>query len=239
MKRVIISSLLCLVIASCASLQVPPIALPTNTAQPTATSVATSTPTLEATATGVLMSDGLIMLSPNHYKFLIWPLSFSLPDAWDINNKLHLSSVDFGRETYTFYRNDAVDIDTRNESPKITVIFETVPDKVDLKTYSEETLAKWQSDFLSDAKIIDSDGLGLDSNTTMAYITHFMFEDVEYTQYIIHAIHQTMAIEIIMNSKTEAFESIESEFVFFLSVLSASTSSAGIRYRPLRNWACA
>lgn len=166
------------------------------------------------------MPDGLLMLGPNRYKFLIWSLSFSLPDSWDIDNKLHLSSVDFGRETYIFYRNNVVDINSRNVSPKITIIFETLPGKVDIKTYSEETLAKWQGDFLLNIKIVDPGSLGLDLSRTLAYETQFMFEDTEYTQYIIHAIYQTMGVEIIMESKSEMFVDIESEFLYFLKNLS-------------------
>jgi len=174
----------------------------------------------EVTVTGVLMPDGLIMLSSNRYRFLVWPFSFSLPDAWDINNKIHLSSVDVGRETYTFYRDDImVDRDSINESPKITVRFATIPDGIDIKTYSEDALADWHSTEMSDAKIFDLEEIGVSLDTTMAYKTHFMFEDIEYTQYIIHAIYQTMGIEIIMDSKTEVFENIESEFLYFLKSL--------------------
>lgn len=228
MKRIFILSLLSLVIVSCARQQTIATIVPTNifpsittnTIQPTSTSTPTLTSTPEATATGVSISNGLIMVSPNRYRFLIWPLSFSLPDSWDINDNTHLSSADVGRETYSFYRDDMLVIDSINTTPKINIRFATIPVEIDIKTYSEETLANWHGDYMLDLIVIDSDELGLNLNKTIVYKTHFKLEDIEYTQYIIHAIYQTMGIEIIMYSITDAFESIEPEFLYFLKSLS-------------------
>jgi len=220
MRIMIIVVLLCLVIASCASLQATPVAVPTNTPQPISIGTPTSTSIPEATPTSILMPDGLIMISPSHYKFLIWPVSFSLSDNWDINNKLHLSSIGTGREVYIFYRNDIVDTDSKNEYPRITLIFETVLGEVDIKTYSEDTLAKGHGADIVINQTINTKEFGLNLDSAVAYKGSYIFEGVEYTQYIVHVVYQTTGIEIIMDSETESFASFDPDFLFFLKNLS-------------------
>ncbi|MGB8980389.1 MAG: hypothetical protein WCC12_00785 [Anaerolineales bacterium] len=225
MKRTRIVSLLCLIVVSCTTRQATSVADPTIAAKPRSTGTPTSASIPEATATGALMADGILMLSPNHYKFLIWSVSFSLPKNWDINNKYYLSpvgtgsSLDAGRQAYIFYRNSIIDSDSKSEYPRIAILFETIPGEVDVKTYSEDTLAKGHGANIVIDQILDPRELGLSIDTALAYKSSYIFESVEYTQYVIHVVYETTGIEIIMDSQTEMFANFDSEFLYFLKEL--------------------
>jgi hypothetical protein len=222
----LIVSLLCLLIVACTSRQATPFAISTNTAQPIPTSTTPLTTTPAVTATDSLLPDGLIMLNPNHYKFVTWSISFSLPGNWDIKNRLYMSpvgtgsSLQVGRELYIFYRNNRTGNDPKSEYPSIAILFETIPDQVDIKTYSENTLAKGHGANIVINQTINPKQLGLNLDSAIAYESSYIFEDIEYKQYIIHALYQTTGIEIIMNSDSESFASFDREFLFFLKNLS-------------------
>jgi len=172
------------------------------------------------------MPDGLIMLGPNRYKFLAWAVSFSLPKNWDINNRLYMSpvgtgsSLQRGRELYIFYYNNRVENNQKDEYPRMAILFETIPSQTDIKTYSEETLARGHGTEIVINQTINPKELGINIDSAMAYKSSSTFEGVEYTQYIIHGVYQNTGIEIIMDSDTESFANFDSDFLFFLKNLS-------------------
>jgi hypothetical protein len=155
----------------------------------------------------------------------MWDVSFSLPENWDVNNKLYMSPVGTGstlqpgRELYIFYRSNVSSTDSNKEYPRIGILFEAIPSDVDVKTYSEEVLARGHGADVVINETLDAKKLGLSVNTAIAYKTSFISESVEYTQYMIYVIYQTTGIEIIMDSQTETFSGFESEFLYFLKSL--------------------
>jgi hypothetical protein len=111
---------------------------------------------------------------------------------------------------YTFKRDPIRDSSERNIIPNVAVVIENVDPKMDVVTYSVNK--RGNAAFDVDKMFIHGDGI-IDFVNAVGYQGSYIDQNnLKHTVYVIHAINGDKGIQIIMDTTTETFPSIDPEF---------------------------
>lgn len=230
MKRFLVASLWCLLIAACASQQAIATHMPSMTTTAEQDSTETPSPigveTLMAISTyfpkRVDILPGLWALDSKRFQFIRSRVSFILPESWDILTMISKFNQTNKLDTHTIYRNSTERNSGNNNIPTIKFIFEPVLVGMDSQEYFVNAIAQNSLCKIDDVFQKGNGVLNLDA--AIGYKCSYMDGNIQRTMYEIYFTsnfgYETTGVQIIMDSPSNAFSNVDSEFVEFMKSLS-------------------
>lgn len=206
MKRMMVASLLCLIIVSCAS------SSRTDTIAPTYASIVSAKPT----PTSIGIPNKFSVLEKRKVKFDNWGAYVILPENWDIDNPELAYDPGFDSESYLFWGHGLITKEGYLLQPEISFDFHRFRTDAEASTYLTDKLPdanelEYEFDKSYSPKEI---GLNLDS----AMVQKGKFADSPC--YVIRAIHKDFGIEIRMFANFRIFPEVEQQFLEIIRSIS-------------------
>jgi hypothetical protein len=152
---------------------------------------------------------GQLYATDSVYLFKEARIKLSIPKShWHLQPKQEKN----GYIIYVFKRDPILDSSNRNIIPNAAVIIEKVDPKTDVVTYSVNKRAN--NGFSVMEMILPSEGR-IDYANAVGYKGTYT-DELSHTVYVVHAIHGDKGIQIILDTTTETFSSMDPEFLQIL-----------------------
>ena len=145
------------------------------------------------------------------YLFKEGNIKLTIPNAhWHLQPRQEQN----GFIVYVFKRDPIVDSSNRNIIPNFAVVIEKIDPKMDLVTYSVNK--RGNAAFTVTKMFIDKDAI-INFTNAIAYKGVYIDKySLNHTVYVVHAINKGMGLQIILDTTTQTFPSVDPEFLQIL-----------------------
>ena len=141
-----------------------------------------------------------------------WKLAFVLPsEAWKLSE--HGEHPEKGFSYYIYKRTPIEDKAGRRVIPNVGVIFERLPEEMDVITYS--VIKRIATPFKVDSVFCWESG-PISIKNAVGYIGSYEDKGIEHTILVAHIVNDKIGIQVIMDATQSVYPKVEGEFKFMM-----------------------
>jgi hypothetical protein len=209
MKRILISSLWCLMIAACASQQV----TISNTITPHFTGIPTSAtimPTI--TFVPVVYPNKFSSVGNGRIKFDNWHVSFLLPEKWDANKYFLGFVANPYTELYFFYGLQYSNDHGGKSTPELSFDFQHLPDNTDIDAFLKKIKNWTDDDQFKIEKYYSPKELGINLAQSIGYKCSYTY-GYKKECYVLRIVYEREIVEVQLGADINTVQPFETQFL--------------------------